>query len=191
VFAAGVAVSGVLGFPLPGLAPGVPWGSAVFLAVLLGLWALALGAMLAALGGAMPGRESLAGRGRGLAGLGLGVGVGVSLVWCLSPGALETDVPLAATWMCLARAVGLAALPALVLCVTLARAYECRQRMGGVWAWLGAVALGATAVHASCSAGGAPHVVLGHVLEPLVLAALGGALIAPWLRRGPPAESAS
>lgn len=55
---------------------------------------------------------------------------------CLSPGALESNVPLAAALLCLARAA---------------------------------------------------HVVLGHVVEPLLIAALVGALIAPRLRRTTPA----
>jgi hypothetical protein len=184
VFALAVAASGVLGLPLPGLAPGVPWDSASFLAVLLGLGALALGGLVAGLAGAIPGREALAQSGRWLGWAGLGVCAAAALTWCLSPGALRSDVPLFATLTCFARAAALAAFPALAASIFLARAYERRARMGGVWIWLGAVALGASAVHASCSAGGAPHVLLGHLLEPLAVAALMGALVAPWLRRG-------
>jgi hypothetical protein len=190
VFALGVALSGALGLPLPGLAPGVPWASTAFLAVALGLVALALGGLTAGLAGSIPGRGALEQAGRRLAWAGLGICAAAALVWCLTPGALRTEVPLSATWMFFARAGALAALPALAASIYLARADEHRLRMGAVWLWLGAVALGASAVHASCSAGGAPHILLGHLVEPLVAAALGGVLIAPWLRRGvvaPPA----
>jgi hypothetical protein len=173
-----------MGLPLPGLAPGVPWGSAAFLALLLGLGALASGGLVAGLAGAIPGREALAQTGRWLGWAGLGVCAAAALASCLSPGALHSEVPPVAALMCLARAAALAALPALVASFFVARAYERRARMGGVWIGLGAVALGAAAVHASCSAGGIPHVLLGHLLGPLAVAALAGALLAPWLRRG-------
>ncbi|MBW2270002.1 MAG: hypothetical protein JRH16_15650 [Deltaproteobacteria bacterium] len=191
VFALALAASGMLGLPLPGLTSGVPWRSAAFLALLLGLGLLAAGGLTVALAGAIPGRDALECVGRRMAWAGLGVCIATSLGWCLSPGALGGgEVPLAASLNCLARAAGLALPPALAAGVFLARAYECRRLMGGVWACVGAVALGAWAVHASCSAGDAAHVVLGHVLEPLAVAALVGALIAPWLRRDPVREGA-
>lgn len=180
--AAAVALSAFLGFPVPGRAAGIPWSSAGFVALFAGLVAVAAGGLLAGLAGAVPGRDALA-----QAGVRLAAGGGLVLVlaagWlALEPGALSPQVPLVATLLCLARAAALSLLPALVAGVAVARAFDLRVRGGAVWTVIGAIALGAAVVHASCAATGLPHVLLGHIVEPVLAALVVGTLVAPLLR---------
>jgi hypothetical protein len=190
-FAVAIGASSALGLPVPGLASGVPWRSAAYLGLLAGLGALAFGGLVAGLAGAVPGRDAALRGGRASAWIGAGLCAGASVAWCLEPGAFDTQVPLGASLLCLARATGLALLPALVACVAIARAFDVRRRAGAVWACVGAVSLGALAVHASCRAGGASHVLLGHLVEPLVLAVLLGGALAPWLRQRLPSRASA
>ncbi len=185
--AAAVAVSAMLGFPAPGFAPGIPWSSPAFLALFAGLAAVAAGGLAAGLAGAVPGRDAVVRLGVRVAGVGALLIVATVIALALQPGGLAPRLPLAATLACLARAVALAVVPALVACVAVARAFDVRQRSGAVWTCVGAGALGALVVHATCAATGAAHVLLGHVVEPALVAVAIGALLGPLLRAKLPA----
>ena len=170
VWALAVAAQAAWSGPLPFRVPGIAWGDPAFLAVLAGLIAAASGAVTAALAGAVPGREFAARRGRAVALLGVlvaslgGVGAGLRAELTAAQGALESGL------LCTGRASALALVPAVFLCVTLARAYERRPLWGASYASLGAMALGALAVHTSCNAAGPLHLLLGHSLTPFAVA---------------------
>jgi len=155
-----------------------------YLIVFAGLALMAVGATLAAMAGAVPGREE-ATRGSGLlacAGVGLAAGGGL---WAVV--AAGADNSAAGAIMCLSEAGTLAFLPVLVASLFLARGVAHRPRLGAGLAVCGSVALGALVIHASCRIGGGLHVLLGHALAPLFLgfglAIPLAALVRHWGRR--------
>jgi hypothetical protein len=148
------------------------WLHAPFLVLLIGLVVTAGGSMLAAVSGAIPGREGLARGGRRTAWAGalvasLGGGLGLA-----AADNVVAQFPLSITLACAWRASALGAVPAAALCVYLARAFERRPGMGAIFACVGAVTMGAGLVHASCPAGDARHLLVGHWVAPLGLALL-------------------
>jgi hypothetical protein len=176
-----------------GLAPAEQWRTADFLAVMAGLVAVAVGASLAAIAGAVPGRdeEARAGRWWGLAGIGVAVAAG--LVAAIS-GDGASRVGAVSSAGCFAVAVGLGLAPALLIWVFLVRTRASRPRRRAGWAAVGAVALGGVVVHATCPVVGDLHVLLGHSLAPvwaaLLLAVPAGSVIRVLTRnRGPRARA--
>jgi hypothetical protein len=178
----------MFGGPSPRFAEAELWREPAFLLVLAGLLCTAVGATLAALAGAVPGRE-------GEARIGIAVGIGglalatASGVWAVAGKGAGTELPALATSLdCVSRATALGIAPALVACAFLARALVRTPRAGAAAAAVGCAALGAVAVHASCPYGGALHVLLGHSFAPffaaLVLAFPLAALVRRWSRRG-------
>jgi hypothetical protein len=94
-------------------------------------------------------------------------------LWALARAdAAGASVALSASVQCGGRASVLGVLPALLLCVFLARAFERRPLLGACLGATGALALGAVAVHTSCADGRALHVLLGHWLTPIAAALL-------------------
>ncbi len=170
-FAAAVAMVLMTGeLPLVGTA--AFWSSPVTVAILLGLAAVAAGAVVAGLASAIPGREPLARTGQ--------LGAVVAAVWLIGcglwsavgsqPGPLSSL--LAGSASCLGHAFALAIPAALVACVYLSRGAPQHRKIaaGGVAA--GAAGLGALAVHTICSVAGGFHVLLGHCLTPIIAALL-------------------
>jgi hypothetical protein len=181
-------VDWMFGGPSPRFAEEALWREPRFVAVLAGLLCTAVGATLAALAGAVPGRE-------GDARVGIAVGIGglflatASGVWAVaSQGAGSGSHPLAMSFACVSRATALGIVPALVACAFLARALVRTPRAGAAAAAAGCAALGAVAVHTSCPSGAALHVLLGHSLAPffaaIVLAFPLTALLRRFSRRG-------
>ncbi len=170
VFAAVLGVYALLGGVLPLGASGVPWSDPVFLCVLAGLASTAGGGILAALAGAVPDREAEARRGRLVLAVGVLLVAAGALAGLLRADALEPALPIASSLQCGGRATVLGLVPALVVCVFLARAYERRPLLGAGAAALGALALGAVAVHTTCSGGGPLHLLIGHGLTPFAAA---------------------
>jgi hypothetical protein len=157
---------------LPLLVEGAPWSDPPFLTLLAGLALTAGGAIVAALAGAVPGRETAAraGRALGLAGVLLASGGGL---WAVLRAELtEPKLPIVSSLQCLGRASALGLVPALFLCVFLVRAFERRPLLGTGFACVGALALGSVVVHASCPHVGALHVLMGHWASPFALALL-------------------
>ena len=179
--AAGVAGHALFGGAVPGLVPGVPWGQGVFLLVLLGLACVAGGAVAAALAGAVPGREADARRGRVAAGVGLAV-TAAGGAWGVLAGATP-EPPVAASFGCTVHATALGLAPGLVLGFFLGRAFTPRPLAQAVFAAAGAVALGSVIVHATCAAGGALHMTVGHFAAPLLASQLLALPLAGLLRR--------
>ena len=188
-------VDWMFGAPSPRFAEGELWREPAFLVVLAGLLCTAVGATLAALAGAVPGRE-------GEARVGIGVGIGglalatASGVWAVADKGVGTEFPALATSItCVSRATALGIVPALVACAFLARALVRTPRAGAAAAAAGCAALGAVAVHTSCPYEGALHMLFGHSLAPffaaLVFAFPLAALVRRCSRRGQPATSAS
>jgi hypothetical protein len=189
VIAWGIAVAGMwlLSPPPLDLVRGAPWADPIFAAVLVGLACVALGATLAALAGAVPGRDDLATASGALALLGVAVAAGGGL-WALVGSVVSPGEPgLASGLPCLGRACVLAMLPVLVASLFLARGFAHRPLLSAGFAASGSVALGALVVHASCRMGGALHILTGHALAPLLLGfALAipiGLLVRHWNRR--------
>ena len=171
-FALTLGIDGLLGHPIPAFARGVAWGDPAFLGVLAGLLLTAAGGISAALAGAVPGRERVAYWGRALAGAGLLLAAAAAGGAALRGPTADSAAALVTGFECASRASALGFVPALVLCVFLARALECRPRVGAAVAASGAVALGAAAVHASCADSGGLHMLLGHWLTPFGIALL-------------------
>ncbi len=172
----------LLGGPRPLSAPLDFWSHPPFQVVLVGLVLTAGGAMTAAVVGAIPGRETARRASRRLALLGVLLASGGGL-WAAGRAELVGPaLPLASSLHCMGRASALGIVPAVFLCVFLARALERRPALGAALASLGAFALGALAVHTSCSHDEPLHLLLGHSLTPFA-AALLLALPLSWLVR--------
>jgi len=111
--------------------------------------------------------------------------------WALTAGRMEASLPVESCVGCASHALMFALPPALVVGVFLGRAPARHPFTLAAFAALGAVALGAGLIQASCIDGGSLHVAVGHVGAPLVLALL---LVGPiaWLarRRAQPATDA-
>ena len=154
------------------LAPSAAWQRPSFLILLAGLAATASGSLLAAAAGAIPGREVAVRAGRGLAVLGaVAATLGGVLGVVLADGAVASlPFPWGATAMCASRAGALGTVPAAMLCIYLARAFERRPGLGSVFVCVGAVALGSAVVHASCPSQEGLHLFLGHWVAPAGLA---------------------
>jgi hypothetical protein len=171
----------------PDLLRSAPWGDPKFTAVLVGLGCMALGATLAALAAAVPGRDDVATASGGVALLGVALAAGGGLWALVGTTASPGEMGLTSGLSCMGRACGLALLPVLVASLFLARGFAHRPLLSAGFAVAGSVALGALVVHASCRMGGALHVLLGHALAPLllgfVLAIPIGLLVRHWNRR--------
>jgi len=186
VAAAGVLAAWLLGVVAsvslggPALSLGV--GDAASLVILAGLLIAGVAGPCAALAAAIPGRDAVVRRAGALLVAGLVLAVGGALALLLRAG-VGTG---AGGSSCASRAALLAIAPGLVALAFVARACVLRR---AVEAWtlpLGCLALGAMAVHVSCVAGDPLHVLLGHVLAPVALAALLGFAFGAWLGRPAP-----
>ena len=154
------------------LAPLSAWLHPPFLVLLIGLVVTAGGSMLAAVTGAIPGREGLARMGRRTAWAGALMASLGGILGLAGADNVVARFPLGITVACAWRASALGAVPAAALCVYLARAFERRPAVGAVFACVGAVTLGSGLVHASCPSREALHLLIGHWVAPLGLALL-------------------
>ena len=172
--------------------PHSAWRQAPFLVLLIGLVVTAAGSMLAAVSGAIPGREGLARRGRRTACAGALMASLGGILGLAGADNVVAPFPLSITVACAWRASALGAVPAAALCIYLARAFERRPGVGAVFACVGAVTMGSGLVHASCPSREALHLLLGHWIAPLGLAlllALPFSLLIRQRGRGPRAVS--
>jgi hypothetical protein len=153
----------------------------VYGAVLFGLTACGLGATVAALAGAVPGRERLGLGGAALAALGLAAvlvsGVLDRLAGHGFAGSFSDD------WMCLRAALLLASLPVGAVLLATSRGWVGRPGRTAIAALAGAAAACALSIHLTCTLSGARHFLLGHASAPLLLALVASLPVALLLRR--------
>jgi hypothetical protein len=142
------------------------WNDPVYCLLFGGLVAAAGAALVATLAQRVPGRESLARGAAGVVGAGAALAVGAAGAQWLASGPGEM-AGAAAAWGCVVRSATLGVLPAIVAALLLRRSW--RRTASGWVVPLFAAPLGAIAVHASCVAGGAEHMLLGHALGPLLV----------------------
>jgi hypothetical protein len=178
VWAAGIALSWLLGGAGLRLTDPGGLGDPIFAAIFAALGLAAAGGGVAVVARAVPGRERLARAGLAALGLGCAGAVGAAGLGGLGrPGPISPALALT----CTAHAVGFALAPAAIGVAWLARAWETRPGRGALVASLAAAALGASAVHASCITGDAWHMGLGHALGPALVAVAGAWLARIWL----------
>ncbi|MBW2289342.1 MAG: hypothetical protein JRG90_16155 [Deltaproteobacteria bacterium] len=146
----------------------VPHGDLRFLMIGVGAGIFAVGAMLRALAGAIPGREPEARAGARAAAIGA-VAVLLACVWALVGGFERGTLDLGGSLMCMGHAVLLALLPMIGVSLFLVRAYARQPLVAAIFAATGTVALGVLAVHLSCHAGGWFHILLGHAFAPFAV----------------------
>ena len=180
--AAGVAYLGAN----PDLAD-VAQGYPGFVAIWVGLLLVAVGGVVAALAGAVPGREPEARAAFGVTALGAGVAVGLGGILVLN--GPEAAVPAAPAWasgLCASLAALLSLPAAAVGLGFVLRGAPGRPLASLVAAASGALALGSFANHMHCVQLDAAHLLMGHALGPLLAAAL---LAVPvwWVVRRPSA----
>lgn len=172
----------------PGLRPGgaVVW-SVPYLATLAGLVAGAVGALGAALAASVPGREVAARLGTRGAVLGLALAV-IAGLWGVAAGEALAGESILECLSCIGRAALLGAAPVLLALAFIVYAAVRRPGSGTALALAGGVALGAAAVHVTCSSDSPLHWLLAHTLAPamavLVLTAPMAALLGRRTRRG-------
>jgi hypothetical protein len=156
------------------------WSNPLAIGILLGLGVAAASALVAALAGAVPGREPLARAGW--------LAAGAACVWligcgCWAAGAAEGESAaglLAGSAGCLAHALVLALPAALAVSSYLSRGAPRQSSITAGVAAAGVAGLGALAVHTTCRVAGGLHLLLGHCLTPM-LAGLLFALPLAWL----------
>jgi hypothetical protein len=147
----------------------MPW-----LAVLVGLSLLGVGALVAALGSSVPGREGTTRAGGAGATLGLLLAAGAGFALLVRAMGME---PVGAHWaweglVCLASAGAVAVVPGVLLGSFVHRAAPQRPIAALSVAAGAALALGAVAVHLSCPSNDARHLLLFHVGAPAAGAAI-------------------
>lgn len=156
-------------------------GDASYAATLLGLAACGLAATLAALAGALPGRETVFRRSAAVAGAGLAMAVvvgGISLVTQAGlAGSLSDD------WMCLSAALQLSPVPIAAVLLASSRGWVAMPGPTAIAALAGAAAAGAVSIHLACPLIGARHFLMGHISAPFLLALVASVPAALLLRR--------
>jgi hypothetical protein len=163
-----------------------PWldfsADPAFAGVLIGLAAIAVGGCVAGLASAIPGRGAAAISAAALATSGALLAIGVSAAISLR----QSGQPLGLTLAdppCIAWAVVFSALPVAAGIGLCSRGWAARPSLTAALTLLGAGAIGALLVHATCPVVEARHLLLGHCSTPLLLSAAGAVLLGPWLRR--------
>ena len=162
------------------------WSDPITVAILFGLTVASAGAVVAALASAVPGREPLARAGQ--------ISAGAAVVWLIGCGLLaaaggesESAADLFAdSASCLVYALVLAIPTALAASFYLSRGAPQHRLIASGAAAAGAAGLGAVAVHATCSAVGGFHLLLGHCLTPIVAGLLFALPLAGLVRRWSP-----
>jgi len=185
---AGVVATGWMTGAWPRLGDAAFWSDPIAVAILLGLVVVAAGAVVAALAGAVPGRETLARAGR--------IGAGAAVVWSIGcglwavagGGSASAASSFAGSASCLAHALVLAIPAALAVGFYLARGAPQLGVIDAGVAAMGAAGLGAVAVHATCNLAGGFHLLLGHCSTPIIAGLAFALPLAGLIRRwSPPA----
>lgn len=157
-----------------------------FTLIVLGLALLAGGALVMATATSVPGRERAARWGRRLAWGGAVVGCALAPAWVLIEAGGGSLWPRQEDFLCVRGTLRVAVLPGLAALGFVFWAAPRRPARVALLSALGAAALGAVAIHATCPVSGARHWVLGHALAPLqvvAVVALPVAAFAFWYRK--------
>lgn len=141
-----------------------------YLCIWLGLLAVAAGGLVAALAGAVPGRQVEARTGAAL--MAAGALLAVVVGGLLAVTGAEPAAPPRAAGICLSLSLALGLPAAVVGLGFVARGWPARPLACLLAAAAGAGALGAFVTHMTCVQLDALHLMLGHLLGPLVGAAL-------------------
>ncbi len=179
-----VAATALIAFWMQGLRPNLADAlrfDPLFGGVFVGLVLTGVGAALAAVAAATPGRQRVvrAGAATGLVG-GLGA-LALCLVGVAGAG-FDAGSPLSSDRMCLGQVFRLAILPSVALAVVLARGWTSSPLAAAALALVAGVALGAMVTHLLCVFGGARHLLLGHLSGLLLFTGLGVVPLATLLR---------
>jgi len=150
--------------------------------LVVGLLLAAAAAPVAALGAAIPGRESLVGLAQRAAASGLGLSLACALA-ALATSPVASRAVDRVDGSCFASAVGMALVPGAVLLGFQWAGWVQRPRRAAALTLLAGCGLGALAVHAMCPLVGAQHVLIEHASVPLVVMALASLPLAALLRR--------
>lgn len=160
-----------MGGARPAMGDAGRWHDPAYSLLFGGLLLAAGSGLVAVLAQRMPGRESLSRGAMIVAGAGAFAAVGAAGMEWFHAGAGMMG-GLAGSWSCVMRSLTLAVMPAIAAAVLL----RGHWRGGDGWRVpLFAAPLGALAVHASCVAGGAEHMLLGHSFGPVLAGVVFGA----------------
>jgi len=116
----------------------VSHGDPRYLTIAVGVGILAVGAVLRALAGAIPGREPIARVGTGVAAIGAAA-LALGCIWALVGGEARGEFDLGGSLLCMVHAVMLALLPMIGVSLFLARAYARRPQLAAIFATTGVV----------------------------------------------------
>lgn len=162
---------GLVGIGVKGLAPTF-WETLAMPVsaggIFAGLLVAGLGGIFAALALAVPGRERLARAGLALGGAGMAIAAGVGFALLARSPLVEWRLPVGHDLSCLVTAIAVGLVPALALSWFGGRAAPFRPLTIALAAAAGAAALGGSVAQATCSAEEAMHLMLAHVLVPMV-----------------------
>jgi hypothetical protein len=157
-------------------------GDLLFGGVCAGLALGALGGALAGLAVSLPDREVLLRGGGWLAAVGLAWAAGIAVAHVIVPGS-EVAGGAISSGTCIGRAAFFGSLPAAALIAVALQGWVARPLVAAALVLLGGAALGSLVVTIGCPFEGAGHMLVGHALTPLFLAALGVLPVAWLLRR--------
>ncbi|MCG8588600.1 MAG: hypothetical protein MJE66_04850 [Proteobacteria bacterium] len=181
----------VLAWVVGGLVLG-HWGIAMFpqpllerdwlhLGLAVALVVAGAGGVVGALASGVPGREKL--EHVGLGGLALGLAAGlVMAVGGLAWLGTEPHHSLAMDADCTRKSLALTVVPVFGAGWLLYRSWAARPMMSLWWVLLGGVAMGSVWNHFACNLCGPRHLLLGHVLGPLVVVSLLALVLLPLVR---------
>lgn len=155
---------------------------AAFGGVFLGVLVLAPAATLAALAASIPGREDVVRLSSRVAAVGL-VAVTALVGGLTLANGFDAGSPLTADAMCFRRVLKFAAIPVALVVGFVLRGWVHAPTAAAGLALLGAGAMGALITHLSCTADGARHLMMSHVLPVYVLGVVGGIPLLLLLRR--------
>jgi hypothetical protein len=162
---------GLVGIGVKGLAPTF-WETLAMPVspggIFAGLLVAGLGGVFAALALAVPGRERLARAGLALGGAGMAIAAGVGFALLARSPLVEWRLPSGHDLPCLVTALAVGLVPALALGWFGGRAAPFRPLTIALAAAAGAAALGGSVAQATCPGDEAMHLMLGHVLVPMV-----------------------
>jgi len=156
-------------------------GDASYAVALLGLSICGLGATLAALAGALPGREAVFQRSGVAAGLGLAFAAVAGIFSLVTQGSFAGSLD--DDWGCLRSALLLSPLPIAAVLFAASRGWVAKPGLTAIAALAGAAGAGAVGIHLACELGGARHILLGHLSAPVLLALVASLPAAMLLRR--------
>ena len=158
------------------------WNATHF-SVTVGLGLAGAGGLLFALASVIPGRDAEVRWGWIAMSIGVLVGVVAAVSGASGSSAGSLDAALRGSVGCVFRSIAIGAFPLAIATAYLARGVPESLGLSTVSVAVGAGAMGAVAVHATCAKMGSLHVLTGHCVVPLLVAAALSWPMAALLRR--------